>query len=140
MTFEEKLRNRIATSVFGSDEKNLLKVVLGELQRKSVGKPVSDETGYNVVKGMVKANEEVLRRLRRDDQTRRDKYEEENEILVELLPTYWSAEEIRESLGQLDFSAINTGQAMGLAMKHLKGLNAPVEGDTVKKVVEEMRA
>jgi len=138
MSFEKELRDLIAESKFGSDRRNLLKVVLGEWQRKSVGKAASDESGYNVIKGMIKANEEVIR-LRPQDHPDRLKYEDENEILAEILPAYWSAEKIRENLGQIDFSAVNNaGQAMGLAMKHLKGLNAPIEGDTVKKVVVEM--
>ena len=33
----------------------------------------------------------------------------------------------------------NDGQAIGMAMQHLKKINAPVEGQTVKEAVAEMR-
>jgi hypothetical protein len=35
--------------------------------------------------------------------------------------------------------AKNDGQAIGMAMGHLKKINAPVEGQAVKEAVAEMR-
>lgn len=140
MNFEEKLRKRIAEAPFQSAERQLLKVVLGECQRKTLKTP-TDEMGQNIVRKMIKANEENITRLHPED-NRVEEFKEENRVLGTLLPKFWSAEEIRarlESDGVDIAGANNDGQATGLAMKHLKGLSAPVEGDVVKAVVSQMR-
>jgi uncharacterized protein YqeY len=140
MTFEEKLRKRIATAPFQSAERQLLKVVLGECQRKTLKTP-TDEMGQNIVRKMIKANEENITRLHPED-PRIEDFNEENRVLGSLLPKFLSAAEIRQRLEEdgVDIAgARNDGQAMGAAMKHLKGLNAPVEGDVVKSVVSQMR-
>jgi uncharacterized protein YqeY len=139
MSFEEQLRAKISASPFQSDEKRLFKVILGEFQRKSVGKTPSDETGYNVVKAMIKANEENLARLREDD-PRRPNFLEENRLMAGLLPKYWKPDEIRANLDVATIrEATSDGAAMGMAMRALKALEAPVEGDVVKTVVAEIR-
>lgn len=139
MNFEEKLRVKINTFPFQSSERNLLKVVLGEFQRKGVGKSVSDETGYNVVRKMIKVNEENSALLGEDDPWTQV-FEEENQVMAMLLPKCWDAEHIQAHLDlELIRAAKNDGQAMGLAMRTLKELDAPVEGDVVKAVVSKIR-
>lgn len=139
MNFEERLREEINMYPFQSSERRLLKVVLGEFQRKAVGKSASDEAGYNVVRKMIKANEENSARLGEDD-PRTQVFKEENQVMAMLLPKWWDADEIQAHLDlELIRSAKNDGQAMGLAMRTLKGLDAPVEGDVVKAVVSKIR-
>lgn len=139
MNFEEKLRAQINVFPFQSSERRLLKVVLGEFQRKAVGKSASDEAGYNVVRKMIKANEENSDRLGEDD-PRTQVFEEENQVMAMLLPKCWDADEIQAHLDlELIRAAKNDGQAMGLAMRTLKGLDAPVEGNVVKAVVSKIR-
>lgn len=83
MNFEEKLMVKINSLPFKSNERNLLKVVLGKFQRKGVGK--SDETGYNVVRKMIKANEDNSAFLGEDDPWKQI-FEEENQVMAMLLP------------------------------------------------------
>ncbi len=142
MSFEEELRNRISKAPHGSMEKNLLKVVLGEVQQKSAMDSFSDEMGYSLVKKMIKANEENVGRLPSED-PRHQQFLEENKILDSLLPQYWSVEKIQQQLeadGVDVKAAKNDGQATGMAMKHLKSINALVEGDTVREAVARMRS
>lgn len=139
MNFEEKLREKIKVSEFRSPERDILRVVLGEIQRKTVGRQLKDEEGYTVVKQMIAANEEVLGKLEASD-LRRGGFESENRILGSLLPAYWSEDQIHNELQKLDLaSAQNVGKAIGMAMSHLKTLNAPVEGAKVKSVVTMLR-
>ena len=94
-------------------------------------------------------NDLVTQHMRRDftqllseTDPRRAKLLEENKVLTSLLPQYWTAGQIRERLqadGVNDQGAKNDGQAIGMAMGHLKKINAPVEGQTVKEAVAEMR-
>ena len=141
MSYEEQIRDRMSKAPHGSAEKNILKVVLGEVQQKSANAPFTEEMGQAIVKKMMKANEETIPHLSETD-PRRAKLLEENKILTSLLPQYWTAGQIRERL-QADGvnlqGAKNDGQAIGMAMQHLKKINAPVEGQTVKEAVAEMR-
>lgn len=145
--FEEMLRSRIRNSVSNSDEKDLLKVVLGEIQRLSSAK-TSEEQCYGVVKGIIKSNEENVMHLAKmyddpNDDPRCGKYHKEIQLLQDLLPNYWNKEQIQQELNSagIDLSqSKNDGQAIGMAMSHLKKIGAPVEGGTVKEVVAEMRA
>jgi len=140
MTFEEQLREKIKAAPFGSSEKNVLKLVLGELQQEMGN--VTDERGHSIVKKLITSNEECLGHLDQTD-PRYAGLVAENEMLQSLLPQYWSEDQIRARLeadGVDVTSFSNEGQATGAAMKHLKGLGAPVEGGTVKSVVAAIRA
>lgn len=146
MTFEQKLRERLSKAPFRSREKELLKVVLGEVQLKSATAPVTEEQGNSLVKSMIKNNvEKVLVHLKEGDE-RRIGVLEENKILESLLPSYLTADEIEAKLNtDIDLviqikAAKSDGQATGLAMKFLKAQNCNVEGDTVKQVVLSARA
>lgn len=141
MSFEQQIRDRMTKSAHGSNERNLLKVVLGEVQQKSALGAFTEDMGHAIVKKMMKANEETIPHLSESD-ARRGKLLEENKILAGLLPQYWSAAQVRQQLEAdgIDIkSAKNDGQAMGLAMQHLKKINAPIEGQAVKVAVGEMR-
>ncbi len=145
MSFEQELRDRINKAPFRSKEKDILKVVLGELQQKSASGKISDETAHNYVKSMIKNNVEKVLAVLKPDDPRRAGYEEENKILQSLLPKYLTADEVEASLKAADLveqvkSAKNEGQATGVAMKHFKATDAKVEGDTVKAVVKKLRA
>lgn len=139
MAFEQMLREKINSSPFGSKERNLLKVVLGEWQQKTAIGKTTDELGQSIVKKMIKANEENIGLLALADE-RRDDFVVENKVLAELLPQYLSAAQITAALAEVDLKTpASEGAAVGLAMQHLKKLNANVEGQTVKKVVAEIR-
>ena len=142
MSFEAKIRTEITSTPFSDKERrNILKVVLGEIQRIPPTMKTTDEAGYKVVKDMIKANEELMR-LKPVESDGHQKLAAENLILRPLLPAYWSAEESQAFLVKegLDLkTAKGEGPAVGMAMKSLKAVNAPVEGETVKKVVAALR-
>jgi uncharacterized protein YqeY len=143
MTFEEALRSRINSTKFGSAERNLLKVVLGDVQLAAARGRINDETCFGIVKKLIKGNEESLGHMSPDD-TRRNQYLEENKVLQTLLPRYLTVEEIKNRLTQDSMidslkSAKSEGQAVGVAMSHLKKANLVIEGDTVKAAVQLLR-
>jgi len=146
MAFEESLRQRISGFPYGSPERNLLKLVLGELQQKAT---VTDEIAHSIVKKIINGNEEVMamvdgdgKLLLAEDDSRRAQYTRENELLAELLPKYLTVAQIRQSL---EISGIDLksdekdGKAIGKAIEHFNKLAFPFEGQTVKDVVVEMR-
>jgi hypothetical protein len=149
MSFEQVLRDRIAKAPFKSKERDILKVVLGELQLKAASGKVSDETSHNFVKSMIKNNtEKVLAVLKLDD-PRRAGIEEENKVLQSLLPKYLTVDEAETALREATDppglveeiqKAKSEGQATGVAMKYLKGHGMNVEGETVKTVVSKLRS
>lgn len=140
MTFEEKIRERIARAGHQSTEKNLFKLILGEIQQKGT---ITEEQGFAIVKKIIKGNDETLSFLPEND-TRRAGYDAENDILSELLPVYLSTQEIEVKVQELGLctqivSAKNEGQAVGIVMSNFKRLSLPVEGEEVKKVVQFLR-
>lgn len=144
MSFEQTVRDRIAKAPFRSREKDILKVVLGDIQQKAAGGTITEEQGHALVKKLVKGNEETLGHLKADD-ARRPQYVEENAILATLLPSYLTAEQVTAELTSAGVveqvkAAKNEGQATGVAMKHLKGKGLAVEGDEVKKAVTALRS
>jgi uncharacterized protein YqeY len=138
--FEEKIRKDLAAIPFSDKEhRNILKVVLGEIQRKPVGGKVTEEMAHNVVKGMIKSNEEMIHYFAADN-PRCLECERENAILRAILPAYLSEDAIRSALQSVDIqSAKGDGQAVGMAMKYFKESGLSIEGETVKKVVLAMR-
>ena len=121
--FETQLKQLIKDAPPSSDARNLYKVVLGEWQTKTAMDKGSDEMGFNIVRKMIKANEENLGYLTESD-PRTAKYKEENKLLEVLMPSFLSLEDIQRELSSVEDTikgAKSDGQAMGLAMKHLKG-------------------
>lgn len=80
MNLDEKLRLRINEAEFGSEERTVLRTILGELTRAQScpGK------GSGFLQQMIRTNKELLRKSRRHDQEA-IRIEQENEILESLL-------------------------------------------------------
>lgn len=121
-----------------------LRFIKGELQMAETrqNKALTDEQQSNVLKKILKSNEETLATLATTD----DRFvalTEENALLNGLLPNLASNDEIKAALTvvlEQIKAAKNEGQAMGLAMKTLKEAKVICEGNTVKEIVNEMRA
>jgi hypothetical protein len=149
MSFEQLLRDRIAKAPFRSKEKDILKVVLGDVQLKAASGKVSDETCHNIVKSMIKNNTEKVLAVLKPDDHRRAGIEEENRVLQTLLPKYLTLDEAEKALREATDpaglveeiqKAKSEGQATGVAMKYFKGHQMNIEGETVKAVVNKLRA
>lgn len=138
-SFEQTVRKEIAASPIQSEKRRLFKVLLGEIQRGSAAKPLTEEQCIGVAKKMIAANQEFIECLPEGD-SRREGLEDEIALLRTLLPQYWTADQIRQCLEGIDLRAFsNDGQAIGKAMQYLKSMNAFVEGSTVKDVVNAIR-
>ncbi len=123
-------------------EKNILRVALGEVQtiEARTGGQASDDDVGKILRKLIKSNEESLAAT--TDEARRATLDEENAVLGSLVPTTLSPEEITAALDPVSeaiLAAGNDGQATGIAMKHLKGSGAAVEGKDVSAAVRAMR-
>ena len=119
-------------------KKNILRFVLGEAQTLEVrtNQPVSDEQVYNIIRKTIQANNETLTK------GPSEKLDEENQILSALLPQVWSLDEIEAFLNpslQSISEAKSDGQAIGVAMKALKAVSAPINNADVGVVVKKLR-
>ena len=106
-------------------------------------KPLTEEQEANVLKKMLKSNEETLGLLGvRADDARYVALLEENEILKRFLPTIASIEDVKAALvpvlDQIKL-AKSDGQATGIAMKTIKEVKLACDGNTVKEIVAELR-
>lgn len=142
MTIKETIRKQIVetTKLRMENQKNVLKVVLGEieLQESRNGKQFTDEDCYRVIRKTLEGVETMLQYKPNDP-----KFEAEKATLKGLLPKEFAAEDLKVVLSSKADeikAAKNDGQAIGIAMKFLKEKNISVDGNTVKKVVMEIRA
>lgn len=124
-------------------ERDILRLALGEIQNveNRTGQPLSDEEAHKVIRKIMKSNSETLGHATKEEM--KAKLEEENKILESLLPQRWDVDRIAAELAPLADQirgAASEGQATGVAMKHLKGAGAPVEGKDVGEAVRKLRS
>lgn len=120
-------------------QKNILRFVLGEAQLLEVrnNKPVTDEQVYNIIRKTIQSNNETL------SKGSSDKLEEENRVLNLLLPTVWSLDEVEKFLVphlEAIKAAKSDGQAIGVAMKELKAVSAPINNPDVGVIIKKLRS
>ena len=141
----EQIKSDIKHAMLTRDEarRDILRVVIGEVQRK-VGAE-SDDDVKRTIRKIIEGNTETLSNLGNDVRT--SKLVKENEILNEYLPKMWSVEQIEafflnsnEPYFEQIIEAKGEGTAMGLAMRTLKSVNAPVDGKDVKLVIQKIRS
>jgi hypothetical protein len=58
MSFEQKIRDRIAAAPLRSSERSILKLVLGEIQQQKC--VVDEKIGYSIVKKILEGNTKTL--------------------------------------------------------------------------------
>lgn len=146
----EAVRQQLVAAIKGDKdtEKAALRVLLGEIQTAEARQgSLSDEQAANIVRKIIKNNNETLEVLRKNPSEQNNelasRLETENRILEQFLPQTLSPEEISQLLFQSEIrpqiiAAKNDGAAMGVAMKFLKDKGA-VEGNVVKEVVAQLR-
>jgi uncharacterized protein YqeY len=128
-------------------EMGLLQVIIGDadMQKARVGKELSDEEVEKIIRKMANGIEETMTILKdrgHDDGEDYIRLRQEQVYTSSLLPKTLSVEEIKTHLAALSSikEAQNNGQAMGLAMKHLKSQGLKVLGQDVTKAIEEIRS
>ncbi len=125
-----------------SGRRDLLKVVLGELQTVAArsGDAMDDDQAQRIIRKMVKSNHEMAELSDRPEVVEQMKVE--LVILESLLPKTLTVDEIVAALAPVTDAiqaAGNDGQATGVAMKHLKPSGTVVEGKDVGQAVKQIR-
>jgi uncharacterized protein len=128
--------------------KNVLSVALGEIQTAEAraNRALRDDEVVAILRKLVKSNEETLALsgpgAGGDAGTRADALRREIAVISALLPAILTDEEIAQALAPVTQAlrdAKSGGQAMGLAMKHLKATGAAAHATNVQSVVEKIR-
>ena len=140
----DEMRRRLLEAMRAGDArtKSILRVALGDVESEATrrGGDLADADVQAIVRKLVKSNQES-RDAARDAETR-TRLEEEIAILTTLLPRTLSVDQIVEALGPVADrvrAAAGDGPATGIAMKHLKGAGAAVEGRDVADAVRRLR-
>jgi uncharacterized protein len=142
----DEIKSRMTRAMKERDDvaRNILGLAVGEIQTAEAraNRPVTDDEASAVVRKLLKSNEETLALTPTDD-PRAPPLRREIEILASLLPKSMSAEDIATALAPVAEAiraAKSDGQAMGVAMKHLKAAGATVDAPSVQQAVKAVRA
>jgi uncharacterized protein YqeY len=138
-----KARMRAAMQARDEVAKNILGLAVGEIQTSEAraNRALSDAEVVAVVRKLVKSNEETL--AVGGDGEGAPALRREIEVLSSLLPKSMELDDIVAALAPVVDAvraARNDGQAMGIAMKHLKSAGAAAESADVQKAVARLRA
>ncbi len=131
-----KAKDSVATTI--------LRLAQSEVQalQARTGRDLTDDEAFGAIRKLVKSNQETLEVVGEngeDSATLR----RELELLQELLPKRLTVDEIVAAIGSIVEAikaAGNDGQAMGVAMKHLKSQGAQVAGTDVTEAVKRLRS
>lgn len=144
MTLLEQIKARMFQAMKAGNvvEREILKVAMGEITTDAAraGKTGDDAEVLVILKKLVKSNEETLQASQ--DETQKATLLAEIEVLNAYLPKSLGVPEIVAALAPVAEAvkaAGNDGQATGVAMKHLKGLGAEVNGKDVSAAVRQLR-
>ena len=140
----ETIRRRMleAMKTGNTLERSILKVALGEIQGAGVrkGEDLDDEEAGALLRKLVKSNQESLALIQ--DEGQKERLRAETAILEELLPRALDVDAIVAALAPVAEAlraAKADGPATGIAMKHLKGVGAVVDGKDVASAVRAIR-
>jgi len=132
---------KVTMKAKGANKRDLLRLVVGQAQQ---GGDDSDEAIIKIVKKIIKSNNETADAKRKADSERGirrgcfgTKETEENDILRQFVPVPLTQQEVNKVLRDNRFSpgtAKSKGQAMGMAMKILKGME--LDSEIVRRVVD----
>lgn len=152
MPLEDTLKSKIKQAMKDRDEtaRDVLRVVLGQIQLEAASATTNEEQKFAVVRKLIKSNQLTLGSMAEKPEATwshewkesAEKLRREVSLLESLLPRAWSEQEVVDFIRNkgIDVSSAKTdGQAMGLVMKELKAAGAPVESATVKTTIESLR-
>lgn len=142
-----QIKKQVVEAMKGKDTlvKDVLRVAQGdiELAASRTGKPLTEPEQQQVLRKLIKSNQESLAAIGDTDATTAEKLRKENAILEALLPRMLSVAEIIAALAPVEAdikAAGNDGQATGVAMKHLKPQGLAIDGKDVSAAVRQVRA
>lgn len=149
---EEVLKKQIYGAVKENNPvvKDILRVVLGQIQLEGSSAALSEERKLNIIRKLIKSNELTLSSMAETSEelweetwkNNAQRLKEENQILQNLLPQNLGKEDLLKLLeGKVEEikTAKSDGQAIGVAMKTLKSAQATFENEMVKELVGEIR-
>lgn len=110
-------------------EKEILRVVLGELDTINAKREVTHDDCLKTIRKCIEANNEILK-IKPDQ-----KLVFENEILSGYLPNELNVKEISDKLEGVSLGN-NLGKAIGIAVKYLRDQGLYANGKDVRVVVE----
>ncbi len=142
----DEIKARMTRAMRERDEvvRNILGLAVGEIQTAEAraNRPLGDDEAMAIVRKLVKSNEETLALTGTED-ARAPGLRREIETLSALLPRSMSVEQIVDALSSVAEAiraAKGDGQAMGVAMKHLKAAGAVVGAPDVQQAVKKVRS
>lgn len=142
----DEIKARMTRAMRERDEvvRNILGLAVGEIQTAEAraNRPLGDDEAMAIVRKLLKSNEETLALAGTDD-ARAPGLRREIETLSALLPRSMSVEQIVVALASVVETlraAKSDGQAMGVAMKHLKAAGAVVGAPDVQQAVKRVRS
>jgi uncharacterized protein len=123
--------------------RNVLGLALGEIQTAEAraNRPLRDDEAAAVVRKLLKSNEETLSLT--PEGPAASALRREIEVLSALLPAAPSAESIDAALvpvADAVRAAKSEGQAMGIAMKHLKAAQVMADAPSVMEAIRKLRS
>jgi uncharacterized protein len=139
----DEIRQRMKAAMKARNvvEKEILRVALGEITTEEARHGSLDDAAVEkILRKLVKSNQETLASV--GDPEQRANLEQEIIVLDSLLPKTLTVDEIIAALAPVRDAIVaagNDGQATGVAMKHLKGQGAVVDGKSVSAAVKSMR-
>jgi hypothetical protein len=142
----DEIKTRMMRARRDRDEvvRNILGLAVGEIQTAEAraNRALGEDEAMAVVRKLVKSNEETLA-LSGTDDARAAGLRREIEALSALLPRSMSVEQIADALSPVADAlraAKSDGQAMGVAMKHLKATGAIAGAPDVQQAVKRVRS
>jgi|APSaa5957512622_1039677.scaffolds.fasta_scaffold27397_2 uncharacterized protein len=145
MTLSNTIREQIIQAMKSGDTfaRDVLKYAVSEIQaaQSRAKNGISEEDEQRIIRKIIIMNEANFEYA--DSEEKLDTLKKENEILTAFLPAMMDAEEIIELLNPHHPDIKNCpsdGQAIGIAMKALKGGDKKADGNMVVKIVKEIRS
>ena len=142
----DEIKTRMTRAMRERDDvvRNILGLAVGEIQTAEAraNRALGDDEATAVVRKLLKSNEETLSLTPADD-ARAAVLRREIETLAALLPKSMTVEQIVAALGPVTDAiraAKSDGQAMGVAMKHLKAAGAVAGAPDVQQALKQVRS
>ncbi len=141
----DEIKTRMNRAMRDRDEviKNVLGLAFGEIQTAEAraNRPLREDEAMAIVRKLLKTTEETLALA--SDGAQAPALRREIDALAALLPKSLSVEQVVAELASVAEpirSAKSEGQAMGVAMKHLKASGAPVGAREVQEAIKRVRS
>ena len=141
----DEIKTRMTQAMRDRDDvvKNVLGLAFGEIQTAEAraNRPLRDDEATGIVRRLLKSNEETLALASSGPQA--PALRREIEVLAALLPRSLSVEQVVSALAPVSEgirAAKSDGQAMGIAMKHLKASGDVVEAPDVQRAIQRVRS